>query len=122
MNEQEHPWGAIYVQAVAVSLEPEEQGGEVKLNLEALQDELLEPSPSLPAVRTSITSMSPRKTSNPSSPVTSEIQPALSDSHQVSSNGTPTVSVAQVMYVNLYICLATKKQFVFDTCLNGIQR
>ncbi|KAL0018632.1 hypothetical protein WJX77_009530 [Trebouxia sp. C0004] len=73
--------------AVHVSLEPVEAGGEVKLNLAALQQHE-EPGSSLPAVRTSITSItsvSPRRRSTaPSplpSPVTSDIQP-LSESHQ----------------------------------------
>ncbi len=76
------------LQAVHVSLEPVEAGGEVKLNLAALQQHE-EPGSSLPAVRTSITSVtsvSPRRRSTAHSPVpspvTSEIQP-LSESHQV---------------------------------------
>jgi len=76
------------LQAVHVSLEPVEAGGEVKLNLAALQQHE-EPSSSLPAVRTSITSVtsvSPRRRSTAHSPMpsreTSEIQP-LSESHQV---------------------------------------
>ncbi len=71
-----------------VSLEPVEAGGEVKLNLAALQQHE-EPSTSLPAVRTSITSVtsvSPRRRSTAHSPMPSretlEIQP-LSESHQV---------------------------------------
>ena len=76
------------LQAVRVSLEPVEAGGEVKLNLAALQQHE-EPSISLPAVRTSITSVtsvSPRRRSTAHSPMpsrqTSEIQP-LSENHQV---------------------------------------
>ena len=73
------------LQAVHVSLDPVEAGGEVKLNLAALQQHE-EPSNSLPAVRTSITSVSPHRRSTAHSPVpspvSSEIQP-LSESHQV---------------------------------------
>ena len=73
------------LQAVHVSLEPVEAGGEVKLNLAALQQHE-EPTSSLPAVRTSITSVSPHRRATAHSPVPSpvpsEIQP-LPESHQV---------------------------------------
>ncbi len=80
-------------QAVEVSLEPVEAGGLVKLNLAALEHSVAGPSHGLPAVRTSITSVtsvSPRRTSRPISPVASEIQPALPESHQVSMKSRST--------------------------------
>ena len=74
---------AFALQAVALSLEPQEAGGEIKLNLSALEEADTAPSPSLPAVRTSITAVSPRQSVRPASSDTSEIQPALPDSQQV---------------------------------------
>ena len=72
------------MQEVAVSLEPAQSGGEVKLNLEALQQEEDEPSRSLPIVRTSVLAVSPRQMPDPAPVETSEIQPALSPEHQAS--------------------------------------
>ena len=72
------------MQEVAVSLEPAQSGGEVKLNLEALNQEEDEPRRSLPIVRTSVLAVSPGQAPAPAPADTSEIQPALSPEHQAS--------------------------------------
>lgn len=71
------------LQAVAVSLEPTEQGGRVQLNLQALQAGDAEQRASLPAVRTAAISLTQRQSVQPALPISSQIQPAPPDQQQV---------------------------------------
>ena len=66
-----------------MSLEPQEAEGDIKLNLSAMEQADTDPGVSLPAVRTSITAVSPRQSVQPAPLDTSEIQSALPDSQQV---------------------------------------
>lgn len=80
------------MQAVAVSLEPKETGGRVQLNLEALDLGDAYCRASLPPVHTTMPSVS----AFPSLPISSEIQPAVPDSQQVTAIFIPRATFSYI--------------------------